>query len=623
MTLEEFLPRLSGVKKGSGNQYYAKCPAHKDEKASLSVSVGDDGRILLNCHVGCTAENIVQRLGLKTTDLFPDNKTTSVTKPKIVARYDYTDINGNLLNQKTRLSDKSFSWSHKEKGKWTRGHRGEPVLYNLPALKSNGDVFVVEGEKDVETMKRNGVIAVCGAHGAGPGKWLPQYTESLKGRNVIVIPDNDVQGKNFAVETCNALIGHAASVKMINLTDEWTNLQEKGDISDVFQMDKPEDVLVKLEALVTVTKELTSVDSEPETSGPKLDIISAQDLLKANLPPVKFIVNDMLPEGTGMISAPSKIGKSWLVLDMGLSVAAGTPFMGHQTNQCGVLYLALEDSLARLQNRMEKVLNGKPAPELFYFATKAPTLDNGLLDMLDDHVKQYPKTKFVIIDTLQKVRGQALPRESSYAQDYREMGIIKNFMDERGVSVFFVHHNRKMKDDDDPFNMISGTTAIMGAADTIMIMTKDKRSDGTATLHLTGRDISQSSTVVKFDTDTWKWCPIGEVSWVEDQRARQEYQGNPIVKTIKKLIEQMPGKRWDGTAKELLNAGKLIARTYIAPTATDLGHAIKKLDSPLFNYDGIIHTTSPNGNAGKIHHFYYSNVDNDEWEEVEPQEKIF
>ena len=135
MNLSEFLSRLKGVTKGSGNQYYAKCPAHEDQHASLSVSEGDDGRILLKCHVGCTPQEIVSELGLTINDLFSDDKTAPASKPEIVARYNYTDIDGNLLNQKTRFSDKSFSWSHKENGKWTRGHKGNPVLYNLPALK--------------------------------------------------------------------------------------------------------------------------------------------------------------------------------------------------------------------------------------------------------------------------------------------------------------------------------------------------------------------------------------------------------------------------------------------------------------------------------------------------------
>lgn len=353
MNLSEFLSRLKGVTKGSGNQYYAKCPAHEDQHASLSVSEGDDGRILLKCHVGCTPQEIVSELGLTINDLFSDDKTAPASKPEIVARYNYTDIDGNLLNQKTRFSDKSFSWSHKENGKWTRGHKGNPVLYNLPALKSSGTVYVVEGEKDVETMKRNGLISVCGAHGAGSGKWLPQYTEALKGRNVIVIPDNDTQGKNFAVETCNALAGHAASVKMIDLTDEWSGLPEKGDISDVFQMDKPNDVLIKLEALVTVTKEW-----EPtQTQEPAEHVRKAKAASEFGEDNTKFLWYPYIPIGDyTVMMADGGTGKTILCCGIIASISSGRPLPGEVFSEEGrnALIISGEDSGEILKSRLKK-----------------------------------------------------------------------------------------------------------------------------------------------------------------------------------------------------------------------------------------------------------------------------
>mgnify|MGYP000143211821 CR=1 FL=1 len=291
----------------------------------------------------CTPQEIVSELGLTINDLFSDDKTAPASKPEIVARYNYTDIDGNLLNQKTRFSDKSFSWSHKENGKWTRGHKGNPVLYNLPALKSNGTVYVVEGEKDVETMKRNGFISVCGAHGAGSSKWLSQYTEALKGRNVVVIPDNDTQGKNFAVETCNALAGHAASVKMIDLTDEWINLPEKGDISDVFQMDKPNDVLIKLEALVTVTKEW-----EPtQTQEPAEHVRKAKAASEFGEDNTKFLWYPYIPIGDyTVMMADGGTGKTILCCGIIASISSGRPLPGEVFSEEGrnALIISGEDS---------------------------------------------------------------------------------------------------------------------------------------------------------------------------------------------------------------------------------------------------------------------------------------
>lgn len=353
MNLIEFLPRLKGVTTKDGKQYHAKCPAHEDQHASLSVSEGDDGRILLKCHVGCTPQEIVSELGLTINDLFSDDRTAPASKPEIVARYNYTDIDGNLLNQKTRFSDKSFSWSHKENGKWTRGHKGNPVLYNLPALKSSGTVYVVEGEKDVETMKRNGLISVCGAHGAGSGKWLPQYTEALKGRNVIVIPDNDTQGKNFAIETCNALAGHAASVKMINLIDEWINLPEKGDISDVFQMDKPNDVLIKLEALVTVTKEWEPANEENGIDTGEDSFFSCfKTLDEFEEEEATWLVPGWIPEGQiTLLASDGGVGKTTLWCDIVSAISSGKPCIldppGYTRKPEKVCFLTTEDSVRK------------------------------------------------------------------------------------------------------------------------------------------------------------------------------------------------------------------------------------------------------------------------------------
>lgn len=239
MRLDDILSRLEGVK-GGGGQYSARCPAHDDKRASLSVSTGQDGRILLHCHAGCTVPEILEAMGMKEADLFPDNTQKAPCKPKearreVTARYDYTDAQGRLLNQKTRFADKTFSWSHYENGKWWRGRKGEPVLYNLPAVAGAGFLYIVEGEKDVETLKAAGLPAVCSADGAGPGKWLPQYTEALRGKQVAVIQDNDDIGKAFAIETANALHGVAADVRLLDLTRIWPELPEHGDTTDIVE----------------------------------------------------------------------------------------------------------------------------------------------------------------------------------------------------------------------------------------------------------------------------------------------------------------------------------------------------------------------------------------------------
>ena len=102
--------------------------------------------------------------------------------------------------------------------------------------------------------------------------------------------------------------------------------------------------------------------------------------------------------------------------------------------------------------------------------------------------------------------------------------------------------------------MISGTNGIMGASDTTWVLMKDKRSDGEVILYITGRDVEQSDTVIRFNKDTWRWEVVGEVAQLAEERARAAYDQSSVVTTIKKLLEQSQSHRWSGTAKELMEA---------------------------------------------------------------------
>ena len=347
----------------------------------------------------------------------------------------------------------------------------------------------------------------------------------------------------------------------------------------------------------------------PETDPPKpsLSTISAADLQRKDLPPIKFIVDKFLTVGLSILASPPKYGKSWMALDLGLSVTSGGRFLGYQTNRAEVLYLALEDSERRLKTRMCKLLAGKPAPAGFHFATTAHDADNGLFDELEGFLKDHPDTGLIIVDTLQRVRGAVHGKEGVYASDYRELGRLKAFADSHNVALLLVHHLRKMKDEGDPFNMISGTSGITGAADTSMVLVKEKRSDENATLSIVGRDVESADTVLHFNRDACRWENLGDADWFAEQQARREYQESPTVKTIKKLLEQSPGG-WSGTAQQLLDAGTFIAHTRLATSARDLTGQLKKLDKLLFEYDNIIHERRGNGTGGGKHRLYFADI---------------
>lgn len=237
MNIEEILTHFEKVER-CGNGWHALCPAHADKKQSLSISQGDDGKILMYCHAGCSPSEIVQAAGLKITDLFPESpkpRTRSSGKAVKVAEYIYRDMNGNAVFKKIRRSDKSFYWLHAEGNRWEKGRGGKTApLYKAYECKESKYLYIVEGEKDADNMTLHGLPAVSPPDGAGSGdKWRGEYTEYLTGKRICIIQDNDEVGRNFAHKIACELYGKAELVKVLDLSKVWADIPEKGDISDM------------------------------------------------------------------------------------------------------------------------------------------------------------------------------------------------------------------------------------------------------------------------------------------------------------------------------------------------------------------------------------------------------
>ena len=249
MTLEDFLSRLDGVSGGNG-QYMAKCPAHDDKKGSLSVGRGQDNKIVMHCHAGCNTPDILATMGLTETDLFNNSQKSEQdfrpeAKAYIVATYKYLSPEG-VRYEKQRFSDKSFRWRQPDgKGGWKYNRQGiTPTLYGTGENPLPDHVYFVEGEKDADNLRAHSVAAVSPPDGA-KSKWRPQYTEALRGKHVIILPDNDKPGRELAGKAAEELAGKAASVKVLDLKKEFPGLPEKGDISDLLASMPSEDVFMK------------------------------------------------------------------------------------------------------------------------------------------------------------------------------------------------------------------------------------------------------------------------------------------------------------------------------------------------------------------------------------------
>ena len=219
----------------------------------------------------------------------------------------------------------------------------------------------------------------------------------------------------------------------------------------------------------------------PETKA--LTVIDGKTLLSLEVDPQKFIINRFLPVGVHILAGSPKIGKSWLALWLCQQVSKGEPVWEFDTLQCGTLYISMEDTIDRLHFRLSRITD--ESSERSYFTTNADSLSGTLITQLEQFIRDYPDTGLIVIDTFQRVRDNA--DKTGYATDYEEIKKIKAVADNSKIAVVLVHHLRKMPDSD-PFNMVSGTTGIIGAVDGLYILDKDNRTDNKARLHITGRD---------------------------------------------------------------------------------------------------------------------------------------
>ena len=214
----------------------------------------------------------------------------------------------------------------------------------------------------------------------------------------------------------------------------------------------------------------------------KLDTIDADTLQTISYEPITFLVDDLLPRGLHLLAGAPKIGKSWLALWLCLRVARGEPLWNFPTHPSEVLYLCLEDSFQRIQSRLFDLT--EDAPPTLHFAVMAEQLHSGLVEQIEQFLKEHPATGLIVIDTLQRIRTMSNDA-NPYANDYRDIGVLKALTDRHRIALLLVHHLRKLGDDD-PMNMISGTTGLSGATDSNFVLRKSngdrliclRRADG-------------------------------------------------------------------------------------------------------------------------------------------------
>lgn len=224
---------------------------------------------------------------------------------------------------------------------------------------------------------------------------------------------------------------------------------------------------------------------------------TCEEIMTTLYKPTVFAVEGLITHGLYILAGSPKVGKSWLALELCLAISKGEKLLGRPTRQGTALYFCLEDSWQRIQSRLYE-LTDEPSEKLF-FSLKADTIGEGLCEQIVKFKSEHDDLRLVVIDTLQMVRSDS---DSSYGSDYAELLPLKSLAETLGISIVLVHHLRKATDND-PFNMISGSTGLNGCVDGMLVLKKDKRCGGQAVLYATGRDIEDCELTLNREGARW------------------------------------------------------------------------------------------------------------------------
>jgi hypothetical protein len=467
--IDKFLAKLKNVKKVKGG-WTAQCPCHDDNRNSLCISEGADGRVLIYCHAECHYQNVVKALGFELSDMFAEDSQLKNkhyipkkwNRQMKIKTYDYTDEQGNLLYQVCRTGKKEFPIRRPDgEGGWLWGLKDvSPVLYQLPlvvqTVQKGETLFIVEGEKDVDRLLSVGLAATTSPMGAG--KWKPAYNAHLQGANVVIIPDNDEPGKKHALDVEEQLQGIAKNVKIIYLP----GLQEKEDVSDWLDKSGTIDQLLELIAKAQTPQE----EQVKEYTFQDLDSL---------IGPIQWAWKGWLPLGLlTIVASEPGIGKSALALRLAASVILGLPWPD------GKPYEGPTGSVLWCESEAAQAINLERAKQwnIPLNKIKLPLLENPLVDVqLDNtthrnavlHAAQHEDVRFIVIDSL---RGCHRLDENGSESIEIVMWLAKLARD-TCKPVLLTHHLRKKSHfDGDSVNLdrLRGSSAIIQPARMIWAM---------------------------------------------------------------------------------------------------------------------------------------------------------
>lgn len=537
--IERILPQLKGVKEvrsGKGG-YVACCPAHNDRNPSLMVwEDQSDSHVGLKCLAGCSRKAVVEAIGLTEADLYVNGKASQPA-----GGIELFDLAADKLIHPHLLDSLGITDGHIYKGKraiyipyktqdgkpyeryrirtalaakygscWSDGE-ASLIPYGLEMLvlaRASGYLVIVEGESDCWTLWQHKFPAL-GVPGAKLTSCIkPEHLEGIA--RVYIMQESDQAGQKFTGDLHKHLqsIGYKGTQYVLTLDAKDPNELHKRDINTfkaAFQLaiDQAKPMVIE---------------------GPT--IIDVSDLLKEKIPPLQWIVRDILPEGLSLLAGKPKLGKSLLALSLALGICQGGFVLGKIAVEQGqVLYLDIESNKRRLQSRTQRQMGDILAtlPKSVFFASlKWPRADQGGITHLEQWIKDHPAVRLIIIDTW----GSFGPRPSGkarslYEEQYDSFTPLRDLANTHHIAILGIVHARKMASPDDVLDEISGTTGIAASVNSVLIM-KRERGQHEAVIHVTGHDIEEETAyALNFDQALAMWTLEGKAEEFAKTKERQ------------------------------------------------------------------------------------------------------
>ena len=397
-------------------------------------------------------------------------------------------------------------------------------LYHLPEVFKAAEVVIVEGEKDADNLRALGFTATTSPGGAE--KWQDRYSESLKSKRVVIMPDNDEAGKKHLAMVASSLSGAGIDPRVVIMPDGIK------DVSDFIEMTSdPEQAAERIALMIE--------GAAPYVDETKPIGITASDLMCKSFPDVAWIVCGILSYGLWILAGKPKHGKSILAANIAIALSVAGTALGSIPVEFGrVVYLALEDTQRRLQRRLKQMVAfGGSASENLLFFTEWPRMDNGGLEELEDLIKRYHDIRLLIIDTWKLFRPPTKDsRGNLYDIDYETVSLVKKLADKYEICILLIHHFRK-SESDDIFDTFSGSYGLTGAADGLLGLQRKSAGQADAILHVTGRDVEPAEYALKFIPEYLSWNLIGKADEVAATAEQQM-----IIEVLKNAKDTMTPK---------------------------------------------------------------------------------